>query len=544
MRPGAGLDPVGDGGSRESRATTGRVVQHVGPITRDHTQEHTLAAATAGHHDAVVPAEEIDANLASDGRLETPTEVRLSDRIPLRGDRSRAQLEVAVLEAAGLDPLGDVGAEDVRLPVDVDVEAPRLFKEGVAPALQARDEPFPVLADIFGRHAPHRGFDRRVRQSGLQLLRHVIPCRPRQLGQDPLVDVPAVVGQAGQGGMPRTESHERGKLPTQQGVEQPFEAHEGLIAILRDRLPARLVRHSSPPPLIAVTIPVADELIDQARSQVGRRVGAHLRAHAQASPHLCAVDRLRGPLEIGASAPLFEVSDHVRKGRPELAEEGIVRHHEEARLVVEHAARFQQSRRHHRPRGIGGAQLVDEQATCERLAQVDRQQLLAAFQHGPERVVAAVAALEGESPSLSVPHPNRRGQAAGVGGQVQDRERDRRGVETAVTGAPEPAAQEACPVLRADGNRALGGRARLVVRPRRGRGRQGCDQGQKEGGPKGPAEHGRYLPMAGVFHHGEPPHPHRVGSMPSCWTRKASSRDSSSTIFPIGRPPACPALVS
>jgi hypothetical protein len=70
---------------------------------------------------------------------------------------------------------------------------------------------------------------------------------------------------------------------------------------------------------------------------------------------------------------------------------------------------------------MGGAQLVYEQAACERLAQVDWQQLLPALQHGPERVVAAVTALEGEGPSLSVSHPNRWGQAAGVGGQVENR---------------------------------------------------------------------------------------------------------------------------
>jgi len=192
----SGDDLVVRGGARESRATSPRIVQHVRAVTRDDAQEHSFPSSAAGDHDPIVPAPQVDPDLTGDALLEAATEVRLDLCVSRRDGRPHTQREIPILEPAHLDALGDVGAEDVDLSVDVGVEAPRLLDQTVASGLQGRGQSVPVQGHVLGRQALSRGLDRGVGQRRLQLPGHGFPLRPRQSGQYPLVDVPAVIGQA------------------------------------------------------------------------------------------------------------------------------------------------------------------------------------------------------------------------------------------------------------------------------------------------------------------------------------------------------------
>ena len=320
--------------------------------------------------------------------------------------------------------------------------------------------------------------DRGVGEGGLQSARHPFPLGPVEPGQDLLVDVPAVVGETFEARVLRAESHEEGELGAQERVEHAFVAREGLVAVLRDRLPQGLPWDPCPPPLPAVTVPVVHEMVHEARLQVGGGVRPHVGALPQALPHLGAVDRLRGSGETGAAGPLLDVAHDVGELRPELAQPRIVRHDDQEGRVVEHARPLEQAGSDHRSRGMGRGHLVDEETPRERLPQVDGKELLGFLDRGAERVGAPVPALEGEGSRLARPHPPGRGQAAAEGPQVEDGKGDGSGEEAAVAGPPQPPPEKASPETRPHDDRALRGRrrgSRRVVGPRRLRAARPCN---------------------------------------------------------------------
>src|SRR5262249_56130932 len=99
----------------------------------------------------------------------------------------------------------------------------------------------------------------------------------------------------------------------------------GLVEVRGDGLALLVSRHLAPAELPTIAVPVAHELIDQARGQVGAGVHADLWTLAQPLPHLLAVDGLRRPPERPAAAPLLDVPHDVRELRAGLSEPGVIR---------------------------------------------------------------------------------------------------------------------------------------------------------------------------------------------------------------------------
>ena len=119
------------------------------------------------------------------------------------------------------------------------------------------------------------------------VLRHLAPRLARQLRQQPAVLLPAVEGEAEDAVVLRPEGPQLRHVPRGRAHQEALVAREGLVAVLRDRVPEGVPAPLRPAPLLAVPVEVGDEEVEQPRPQeLAHRhplVGALARASRRAS---------------------------------------------------------------------------------------------------------------------------------------------------------------------------------------------------------------------------------------------------------------------
>ena len=240
--------------------------------------------------------------------------------------------------------------------------------------------------------------------------------------------------------------------------DEPFEAHERLIAVFGNRLPFLAAGNARPAPLPAMTVPVADQQVNQARGEKRARVGARVRAFVQELPHLLAVDdldRTEGAGSVrGRVRILLEGAEQSAKVGAEVAQERVVGQHHHYRLDVQDAGCA-----HDRRNGDGAARqtrrdLVLQNAIDEGALVLGRQDVAGVFVEAAERVVATVGALHCEAVRLLTTHAPRRREAARDGAQVEFGDADRGRPQITIVSAEEEAVEGAGFVVFARHHRA------------------------------------------------------------------------------------------
>ena len=311
----------------------------------------------------------------------------------------------------------------------------------------------------------HGLVDDRVRHLRHELAGDLLVDRPLDVGEHPARDVVVVGGQALDparvlAGVAHEARHHRAH--GSHGLA--LVPREGLVGVLGDRLPESLALDAGPAPLGLVTVPVAHHEVEEARLQERPAVHPVLRAAlAPLLPQVAGGHDLGDALVAGRRV-LVQGPDRVRERLAELPERRVVGHDREARAVEGDPDGLRESADDERGRRVGRGGLVD--GDCLQLAVLPLlgQDALGVLLQLPEGVAGPVRGLHGQAFGLEATHLAQRGEAAGLGREVEHRDLDRRrpGLAEALS---EPEAPRAAPV------ELLGGDDRSRLRPGRARGR-------------------------------------------------------------------------
>ena len=229
-------------------------------------------------------------------------------RLAVGRARPRPHERVAAA-ALDLDELGAVGQVDLDLLREVLVEGLRAASQLVTAALEVAAQPPGVERDVLGRLPAQRLVDHGVRDPRLQLGRGLAERLPLQAGEQLAVLLAAVPGEALHGRVVGVVALEEGRAGAGEARHEAVVAREGLVAVVRDRLPQRLVGELRPAPLVAVPVPVADHEVEEPGLQERPRVGACL-SGGEALVELLVLEDLDRSLEsriaIGLGARVLE----------------------------------------------------------------------------------------------------------------------------------------------------------------------------------------------------------------------------------------------
>jgi hypothetical protein len=412
-------------------------------------------------HHLVVASVEVDPYFARLGGIEPAMEVRLG-RLGASGG-GEAHVEVAVPQPFDARDFGLVRGVDVDLAREQAIEPQRLLRQLFAAALEGGGEAPAVEPIVLRRHPPRGLVDDRVRDAPREIGRGLFPHGPLQLREDLPVLLPAVPGEADDGGVLGAELDEPRLAVAAQVEHQALEAGEGEVPVFRDRLPEGLARDLRPAPLVAMPVPVADQHVHQARAQESACVDAVGGTLLEQRVHLLVVEDARGAGEAGSvrrgrARILLDRADETLEDVTELAERRIVGHDDEPVLRMEHAGGLQQAVGHHRRRGVARRDLVPDQALGDRALQVRWQHVARVLVHAAERVVASVRAAKRETLRLLAADAAHRRESSREAAQVEHLDRHRRGPKVAVVATEEHPMERAGAVLRpGDRRRRAGG---------------------------------------------------------------------------------------
>ena len=204
--------------------------------------------------------------------MQGAAEERLARRLAIRALRPDLHEGVASLQPLHLHIFRGIAEVDLHLVRDVFVERLRPLHEPVAPTLEVVDEAHPIELEVLGGHAPGRPLDNLVRDLRLELGRDFLPNRPLQTGEKLTILVPPIPGETLHPRVVVAVVLEDGDAWASDVENEPFIATEGLVPVVGDGLPELLLGELRPPPLVTVTVKVADQDIQEAGLQQGPRV--------------------------------------------------------------------------------------------------------------------------------------------------------------------------------------------------------------------------------------------------------------------------------
>ena len=240
----------------------------------------------------------------------------------------------------------------------------------------------------------------------LQLRRDLQEKRPLEPGQEPAVLLLAQPGHPLHPGIAVVVVLETGHSTAREPQDETLEPGERQVPVFGDRLPARLAFELRPPPLPAVSIPVADHQVEKPRLHVGADIRPLLRMGGDQRMELVVVEDLDGSLEPRISRGpglrvLEELADDTGKLLPKRPEPFVVRHDDESRLRVEDPRRLHELVHDEEGDGVARRDLVLDDIACPGVTQLLGHQGHRVLVDAAERVVLTVRPAQREDLRLA-----------------------------------------------------------------------------------------------------------------------------------------------